>query len=440
MKKSLIAALVILNTFISIHSKGQTEGKQNSITGKAIALDDSGNVYSTGYFKGTAKFGTTTLKSAGGADIFVAKTNKDGKTLWAFRAGGEKDDEANDIEYFNGKLMIVGGFGGWADFGDSVFKSWGYLDIFILRMTTDGKIIRNHAISSGLDDYATSIVSEDSNTYYIAGRGADLNTFGKPFNGSGRYFIARMDITETCQWVTRNAASFKVEFSMKEKAIYACGNTHLKEIWLGKYARNGDLLWEKITSSSVDKPNYSSALAVNGAGNVFVTGGLNGVNFIDNFLDTCYGNYDTFFWEVSRGATLNYWQKSGSPGYDFGNNLICDVEGNAIVTGVYSANAHFGGEVLEGSPDRLTYFLSKMNTTGVVWTQSITMKGDSANAGLTSDANGNIYLLGVFNSSIRAGNLMLTGRGNDELFLAMYGREGYCNRLFLVGESMGSGK
>src|SRR3989304_4344772 len=56
--------------------------------GYSIAIDGSGNVYTTGYFWGTADFdpgaGTYNLTPAGGSqDIFVSKLNGPGNFGWA---------------------------------------------------------------------------------------------------------------------------------------------------------------------------------------------------------------------------------------------------------------------------------------------------------------------------------------------------------------------
>ena len=48
--------------------------------------DRFGNVYVTGWFSGTASFGTTNLTSAGDDDIYVAKYNSTGVLQWAKRA------------------------------------------------------------------------------------------------------------------------------------------------------------------------------------------------------------------------------------------------------------------------------------------------------------------------------------------------------------------
>lgn len=57
-----------------------------------MAIDDAGNIYTTGYFKNTAHFGEggnqVSLTSVGGADMFFAKYNSSGDLIWAKRAGG----------------------------------------------------------------------------------------------------------------------------------------------------------------------------------------------------------------------------------------------------------------------------------------------------------------------------------------------------------------
>ena len=53
-----------------------------------IALDKSGNSYITGQFGSSATFGSTTLTTSGGFDIFLAKFDNSGNVVWASKAGG----------------------------------------------------------------------------------------------------------------------------------------------------------------------------------------------------------------------------------------------------------------------------------------------------------------------------------------------------------------
>ena len=65
--------------------------------GYSIALDDVGNTYVTGFFQGTATFGSTTITSSGFSDIFVAKMDTNGNWLWTERAGGTVTDRGYSI-------------------------------------------------------------------------------------------------------------------------------------------------------------------------------------------------------------------------------------------------------------------------------------------------------------------------------------------------------
>src|SRR5262250_651541 len=57
-------------------------GGSGSDVGNAAKTDRAGNQYVTGSFSLTAHFGSQTLTSQGGADMFLAKYGSSGKLLW----------------------------------------------------------------------------------------------------------------------------------------------------------------------------------------------------------------------------------------------------------------------------------------------------------------------------------------------------------------------
>jgi hypothetical protein len=80
----------------------------------------------TGRFSGTATFGDTTLTSAGGEDIFIAKYDGDGNFLWVAHAGGTKFNEGIGIATDgSGNSIVTGNFADTVTFGDTTLTSAG---------------------------------------------------------------------------------------------------------------------------------------------------------------------------------------------------------------------------------------------------------------------------------------------------------------------------
>jgi len=62
----------------------RSSGGVNNDEALDIAQDAAGNAVVTGFFKGSATFGSVTLNSVGGSqDVFVAKYDTNGNVLWA---------------------------------------------------------------------------------------------------------------------------------------------------------------------------------------------------------------------------------------------------------------------------------------------------------------------------------------------------------------------
>jgi hypothetical protein len=113
----------------------QQAGGPDSDFGSDITIDDSGNCLITGSFLATATFGDTTLTSAGAADIFIAKYDGSGNLLWARQAGGTESDTGWDIaKDGSGNLLVTGDFQETADFDPTTLTSAGGTDIFVAKV------------------------------------------------------------------------------------------------------------------------------------------------------------------------------------------------------------------------------------------------------------------------------------------------------------------
>ena len=108
--------------------------------GTSVAVDSAGYAYVTGSFTRDVDFGTTTLTWAGVEDIFVAKIDTWGSWQWASMAGSTQGyDVAHSIDIGpNGNAFITGYFQFTAYFGTDSITTNGGSDVFIAKISQQG--------------------------------------------------------------------------------------------------------------------------------------------------------------------------------------------------------------------------------------------------------------------------------------------------------------
>jgi hypothetical protein len=155
-------------------------GGAMSDEGYAIAVDASGNVFTTGSFAGIVDFdpgaGTFNLTAGlGNLDVFVSKLDVSGNFLWARQFGGMNLPDGGQgrsiaLDAFN-NVYTTGFFTGTVDFdpGAATFNltSAGAYDIYISRLDAYGNFV--WAINMGGTDYEV-------------GRGLALDTTGNVYS------------------------------------------------------------------------------------------------------------------------------------------------------------------------------------------------------------------------------------------------------------------
>lgn len=97
MKRQLLLLSIILLGRIALAQNFdfvKQFGSSGSDWGTCTTTDDSGNIYTTGFFSGTVDFdpgvGVQNLTSSGNSDIFISKMNSVGQFIWAKKMGGSK--------------------------------------------------------------------------------------------------------------------------------------------------------------------------------------------------------------------------------------------------------------------------------------------------------------------------------------------------------------
>jgi len=142
------------------------------------ALPDGSSIV-TGSFQGDAIFGSTTLTSAGGFDVFTAKMNADGTCAWATQAGGEGNEDGRGISALrDGSSIVTGRFGGTATFGSTTLTSAGGYDVFTAKMNADGTWAWATNAGGTGHDYGFGVSALPDGSSIVTGGFSDTATFG----------------------------------------------------------------------------------------------------------------------------------------------------------------------------------------------------------------------------------------------------------------------
>src|SRR5437764_462723 len=103
--------------------------------------------------------------------------------------------------------------------------------------------------------------------------------------------------------------------------------------------------WVEQNGSSLD--DFGRGIAVDSAGNTYVTGSFHDVAAFGSIDLVSSGGYDVFVAKYDKeGKVLWANQAGGSNFDDYGLGIALDVAGNCYVTGAFSGQATFGTNTL----------------------------------------------------------------------------------------------
>lgn len=182
-------------------------GGANYESSNSIALDGSANIYTTGLYDGTVDFdpgsGVFDLTSSANGGAFVQKLDVNGNFIWA-KALGECESECLAVDG-SGNVYTSGFYVGTNDFDPSAstsnLTSNGSEDIFIQKLDASGNFIWAVSMGgTGEDDYPEDIYVDASNNIYTTGSyesTADFDpgtsTYNLTSNGASDVFVQKLN-------------------------------------------------------------------------------------------------------------------------------------------------------------------------------------------------------------------------------------------------------
>jgi len=433
---------------------------------ESIAVDSTGNIYTTGSFQGTADFdpgtGTFNLTSAGGADVFVSKLDPSGNLLWAKNLGGSSNDVGFSIAVdSSGNVYTTGYFANpGADFDPSAqsfsLRSAGGDDIFVSKLDPSGNLIWAKGFGGSSTDLGYEIAVDSTGNVYATGYfegTSDFDPSAGAFNltstGERDVFVLKVNPSGDLLWAknfggvnTETGYSLAVDgtgnvyttgtFEFTADFDPGAATTNLSsaggsDVFVSKLDSSGNLIWAKRFGGSSDDSGRS--IAVDSSGNVYTTGYFQGtVDFDPGDATTnlsSAGSDDIFISKIDLSGNLIWAKRIGGSGADNGNSIAIDSTGNVYTTGFFSGTADFdpGAVAFDlTTAGQTDAFVSKLDPSGnLLWAKRIGGSSIDAGDSLAVNSTGNIYTAGRFYATAdfdpSEGITNLTPAGGVDVFL-----------------------
>lgn len=355
-------------------------GSEEEWVGRS-ALDDSGNVYLSGYTNSSDVIGSpnahqehfTTGNNYWDYDGFLVKFNTRGERIWGTYCGGSLDDQAfacaTDKQ---GNVYLAGRTESTDSISDNGYQNVlhaGY-DAFLVKFNSTGKRIWGTYYGGDGDDYGYSCRTDDSGHVYIAGAAVSS------------------DIMGTGGFQTSNG-----------------GYT---DAYIVKFDSLGNRKWGSFCGGTDN--DFGEDCTIDKLGNVYLcglaqsTGNIAGGGFQNTYGGDGYYHGDAFLVKIDAGGQKQWATYYGGSGYDRAFSCTTDKNNNVYLAGttLSTNNIAFNGfQNTYGGHLNTTSalgdgFIAKFNTGGSrLWATYYGGTGDDAINYINTDSFTNVYVAGI---------------------------------------------
>ncbi|MDB5035403.1 MAG: C-terminal target protein [Chlorobi bacterium] len=306
-------------------------------------------------------------------------------------------------------------------------------------------------------DESNAISIDDAGNSYVAGRFTGEITLGsKTFStsASAGVYLAKFTAGGNLQWgvgvvggdvdvpsvCTDAAGNIFLAGGFSQTVLIGSGSRALtslggKDIFIAKFNPGGTLLWAKRAGGS--ESDYATGVAADSAGNCFITGSFTGSASFDTTELSSRGQGDVFIARYAPTGGLLWAAGNGGGGNDVARGISTDGNGNAYIVGDFSGSAVFGASTVISTGPARDVFAARYTPAGIpLWAASGGGLSDDSAGAITTDRFGNSYITGVFHDSLAFGGGRLAAAGSHMFLIKLDATGGY--RWSAGGTSGGS--
>jgi hypothetical protein len=204
--------------------------------------------------------------------------------------------------------------------------------------------------------------------------------------------------------------------------------------FVAKFDARGSNLWARAIGGSGDERVYG--IALDPAGNVYAGGHFFETVDFGGDVRTSTGSNDLFAVKYDSPGNLVWVFTGGGANRDQGFQLGLDAATNLYICGTFTGTATYGGTTLTNAGGGYDLVLLKLSPTGqLVWARRGGGTGTDEPRGMTVDAAGNSYVVGVFGGTANYGSTNLVSAGGLDAVVLKYDPDGNLLWEFSGGSS-----
>ena len=354
----------------------------------AIKVDATGAVYVSGdtFSNDFPVVNAVQTARAGFRDGFALKLSPDGRTIiYSTYLGGVADDSATALAIDATGASYIAGLTSSLDFPVAAAlqaTNAGRADAFVTKLNAAGAMVYSTYLGGAIDDGATGIALDATGAAYISGFSDSFNLPVTP----GAFQPARTPNLIIPDDPATNFNEFR--------------SVSYGDAFVAKLNGTGASL-DYLTYLGGIQEDTTAGIAVDGAGNAFVTGYTDSSNFpvANAYRSTLTGSRDIFVTKLNSNASaLVYSTYFGGESFnEYATGIALDAAGTPWVTGYTSSISMPTRNPLQransGNEDAFVVNLNAAGN-GLNYASYLGAPGRDYANGVATDAAGNVYLTG----------------------------------------------
>jgi hypothetical protein len=434
------------------------------------AASPDGGFVSVGDFSGSFAFAGSPLVSEGSRDGFVVRHSPYGTPEWAvsFGAAGSQVKPARIDIAPDGTIYVGGTFTGTVDFGTGSVASNGGADLFVAAFDMNGAI-RWVATGGGSanESLGALIVGPQGDVFVTGAMPDNGGTFGDlevpAGSGSANYeaVLARLGANGSWQWVnlTGGAGSDSgTALANGPQGALWWGGTYLGSMEIGgsQLVSEGgkDIFVALVNTETGEVSNAMShggrgadqlnSLLADGDGGFYAAGSqAAGISLGDLELADS-GSTDGFVARYQTHAGWTWAQSLGGDEEDMAVSLASDDEGRIYAAGYFKSSSIQAGQHSASNSFGITAdgFLARFDGSGEVkWIRGFGGENNEYTRGLTHSTLGGLHVVGYAESGFTVGEFEIPAPSgySDAFFVRLNGASSQAPRSISVTASAGGG-